>query len=128
MKFEFCFTTGVDGMPFRPTSKKYLLACLCQFALVYAVTVGAFLILQRTAQFTGMHERESRHIHTFSCFWCFLQNNGMAVLALVVDDLTCGSFMLAIVAAETAVIIQMPDVVGVVLPVSFHFREIIPPI
>ena len=53
----------------------------------------------------------------------FLTENGVTGVAFLGDDFALGADMLSIVTAEASVEVEVPDVVGMSLPVQLHFRK-----
>ena len=47
----------------------------------------------------------------------------VAEVAVFPDDASCLAYVLAVVATETTLIVEVPGIIGMSLPVDFHFRE-----
>src|ERR1035437_7664200 len=52
-----------------------------------------------------------------------LREHGVAGIAIFADGLACLAQMVAVVTAEAAREIKMPDIVGMRAPVDFHLRK-----
>ena len=85
------------------------------------VAVGA-VHLRQIADIDGVLEGWDSVCSEATCAAAFREHR-MALVAFPADDFAVGADMLAVVAAEASVEIEVSEIVGMCLPVQLHLRE-----
>ena len=101
--------------------RRYVAKIYRMFERLVGLVAGLALTLRQSAEIHGMPERSGLCI--LSRWPGRIEDDCVADVAIVADDLAAVADMFTIVAAEASREMKMPDIVWVGLPVSLHLWE-----